>query len=220
MDINSMQAGSGRMLKEDSTPINIADAVYEGIPSIEIIVRGKSTGGSQTTIVDTSQNIEANLFVDCVARLDIGGIAYLRTISANTADTITIGSLPGASASCVYGESEGGQITIVVVDKGSAGNDYTLVVSTSEEVSQDPSASLDEMVLTVLLGTDETGAADNSKNTGTAIAALIDALDEFTATMTGSGGVVAETTDPATFNGGVNVVSVSSGTEYKIIRPI
>ena len=63
---------------------------------------GTATGGSQTTIIDTAKNWEANIWVDAVAEVVIGGIHYLRLVTANTADTVTINALP-AGVACAAG---------------------------------------------------------------------------------------------------------------------
>jgi len=66
---------------------------------------GLATGGSQTTIVDTTRNWQADMWVDATAEVVIGGIHYLRLVTGNTADTITIDALPAGiscSAGCEY----------------------------------------------------------------------------------------------------------------------
>lgn len=61
---------------------------------------GTASGGSQTTIEDTSKNWEANMWRNAIAEVIIGGVHYLRLVSGNTVDTITIAALPpGVSVS-------------------------------------------------------------------------------------------------------------------------
>jgi hypothetical protein len=177
---------------------------------------GIATGGSKTTIVDSVKNFGTNILSGAIAKVRVNGIEYLRSIASNTADTITIATLPGAAAGAVYGDAGGGQVTIACVEEGEAGNLYTLEVVLSPGQDAALSASLLESVLTVFLGTDAEGLADNAKNTGTLVAAAIGDVPGFDATMTGSGGVVAETENPVLFTGGIDAVPVAAGCEYQI----
>ena len=55
---------------------------------------GVATGGSNITCEDTTKNWEVNMWVGCVVEVDIGGIEYHRTITANTATILTFNALP------------------------------------------------------------------------------------------------------------------------------
>ncbi len=55
---------------------------------------GDATGGSLTTIVDTTKNWEVDKWKDAVVEVEVDSIHYYRTISSNTADTLTIATLP------------------------------------------------------------------------------------------------------------------------------
>lgn len=56
---------------------------------------GVATGGTNTTLQDTTKSWEVNMWAGCVVEVDIGGIEYHRTIATNTADTLTFAALPG-----------------------------------------------------------------------------------------------------------------------------
>lgn len=57
---------------------------------------GVATGGTNTTLQDTTKSWEVNMWVGCIVEVDIGGIEYHRTITANTATVLTFNALPGA----------------------------------------------------------------------------------------------------------------------------
>ena len=58
---------------------------------------GVATGGTNTTLEDTTKDWEVNMWAGCVLEVDIGGIEYHRTITANTATVLTFNALPGAT---------------------------------------------------------------------------------------------------------------------------
>jgi hypothetical protein len=156
------------------------------------------------------------MFKNTIAEVTVGETTYFRTISGNTSDTITIATLPGDKARARLGSVEAGEVTIVCANAGVGGNEYEVEVVLSSGQNMELSASLTDLMLTVYLGTNAEGLADNSKNTATAIAAKIDEIAEFTATMTGAGGVIAVTENPIPFTGGTAVVAVSAGDKYRI----
>jgi hypothetical protein len=180
-------------------------------------IKGTATGGSPTTIVDSALNLETNVLANKLAKVLINAILYVRKITANTADTITIPAIQAAvAAGAVIGEASGGQVTIACAVAGAAGNDYTVEFVNGSGNNVPLSAALNGTVLTVTLATNGSGLPDDSANTGTAVAAAIDALAEFTSTMTGAGGVVAATTEPVPFTGGVDAIAVVADTPYSI----
>jgi len=78
---------------------------------------GTATGGSQITLVDTDKNWETDMWKGAVLEVysEADSIYYLRTVSSNTSDTITISSLP-AGKSVVSGDSYALRLTIGLVD--------------------------------------------------------------------------------------------------------
>jgi hypothetical protein len=56
---------------------------------------GIATGGSNITLEDTTKDWEVNMWIGSVVEIDIGGIEYHRTITANTATILTFNALPG-----------------------------------------------------------------------------------------------------------------------------
>ena len=178
---------------------------------------GTATGGSKTTIIDTSKNFETNMFAGHITKVTISGVDYYRTVASNTATTLTIATLPGAAASAMVGTPDTAEVTVVYVNEGVAGNSITAEVVAAPGDNDNLSASFADNVLTVYLGKTG-GVLDDAKNTATLVAVKIDELAEFTATMTGSDGVVPVTVTPVEFSGGIAVVNVAAGSVYQIMR--
>jgi len=55
---------------------------------------GDATDGSLITIVDTIKNWEVNKWVDAIVEVEVDDVHYYRTVTSNTADTLTITALP------------------------------------------------------------------------------------------------------------------------------
>jgi len=200
------------------SPLSEGAATEATLVEIKVFDGGTATGGSKTTIVDTGKDWETNMFAGNVAKITVGTKDYYRTVASNTANTLTIATLPGAAASAIIGTPGTAEVTITVVAEGVGGNSYTAEVVEAPGDDDNLSASLTGTVLTVYLGKTG-GALDNAKNTAILVAAAIDAIPEFTAAMTGSGGVVAAM-EAVPFTGGVAVVDVTAGSEYQIMRKV
>lgn len=122
-----------------------------------------------------------------------------------TAITVNLATDAGTAASADIGSGDDGTVTTTVDAVGDAGNDYTIevVVGTGENVAL--SAAIDGTEITVTLGTDGTGAADNAKNTAALVAAAISILDGVTAAASGEGDAALTTAEgPTSFLGGVD----------------
>lgn len=184
-----------------------------------VLIRGEATGGSATTIADTTKNFDTDLVKTKLVKILISGIEYLRTISSHTVDTLTVAKFKDAvAASCVIFPAYDYEVTAVVVAAGLAGNNYSVVVVKSDEANGNLAAALDGSVLTITLGVDADKALDPAKNTGTLIAAAVDALAEFTASVTGGDGSVAATvTGTYVFTGGADAVVPRTGDPYEIL---
>ncbi len=90
------------------------------------------------------------------------------------------------------------------------GPNYTVVVNAGVGNSVDLAAAFnaDTRRITVTLGTDSNGAADDTKNTGTLVAAALDGLSVVSCTTSGSGaGIVAPIT-VKTSSGGMGAFTV------------
>jgi len=66
---------------------------------------GVATGGTNTTLEDTTKDWEVDMWVDAIIEVVIGGIEYHRTVTGNTNDTKTFNALPvgvAVVAGCSY----------------------------------------------------------------------------------------------------------------------
>jgi len=76
----------------------------EIIPSVRLVIaRGVSTGGSTTTMVDTTKSFEADLYNGKVAKVTVDNVDYYCTITASLGDTLTFAQIAKAvTADCPY----------------------------------------------------------------------------------------------------------------------
>jgi len=226
--IKNLPPSTGRIIQEDGDVVNFADVLYnsegkqlfsnDNPAVVEVQSKfngGIATGGSNTTIIDDAKSFEINMFSGNVVKVIVADIEYYRTVLSNTETTLTISSLPGSAASAILGTAGTAEVTVICANKGIGGNEYTAEIIEAPGTDDNLSASLIGLVLTIYLGKTG-GVLDNTKNTATAVAAVIDQIPEFFATMTGSGGVIEVTVEPVSFNGGIAIVSVSVGCDYQI----
>lgn len=84
-------------------------------------------------------------------------------------------------------------LTVTAATAGGAGNDLTIrAITGAPTINVALAAAQSGNAITVTLGTDGSGVLDDSKNTGTLVAAEVDALASVLCTTSGSGaGVVA-----------------------------
>jgi len=129
-------------------------------------------------------------------------------------------------ASTTIGSGDDGVITITSLDDITTDKSIEVVVAT--EVSEEMSVSYATDKITVTLGTDSEGVADDTVNTATLIAAEINKLSGFTASVSGSGETaISEAVEEKSFTAGQlgtpspvsGVALVSSGTYYVCIAP-
>ena len=208
----------GRVIKNDNTQVNIGD-MLEGLYRT-ISISGVATNGTPSIVNDTTKDLEPGLFANKLIKITIDGVDYIRTIIDNLKDEIMFSPLQDAvAASAVVGVPEGAQITIVCNFVGDEGNSYLVEIVNGEGENIPLSAVLDPdtNTLIVTLATDAAGLPNNASNTGMAVAAAIDVLPEFIATMTGAGGVVTETLEPISFIGGIDGIVITEGTPYEIL---
>ncbi len=56
--------------------------------------QGTATGGTNTTLVDTTKGWQVNIWEDALVEVTIGGVTYVREIDSNTADTLVFATNP------------------------------------------------------------------------------------------------------------------------------
>ena len=106
------------------------------------------------------------------------------------------------SATATIGAGTNGVVTITVVEPGTEGNSYTVVVVLGVGNNIAMSAVLVGTALTVTLGTTGAGVADDTKNTAVLVAAAIGAIPELGATASGTGSSRIPVTSVRSFSGG------------------
>ena len=88
-------------------------------------------------------------------------------------------------ASTTIGSGDNGIVTVIALNDISTTKKIKAVVAT--DVSAKLNVAYTSNIITITLGTDATGAADDTKNTATLIAKAIDELDGFSAIASGTG---------------------------------
>lgn len=76
----------------------------EIIPSVRLVsVRSVATGGSTTTIVDTTKSFETDLYKGKIAKVTVENVDYYCTITACSGNTLTFAAIAKAvTAGCPY----------------------------------------------------------------------------------------------------------------------
>lgn len=175
-----------------------------------------SDNSTNIVLVDDEKNFETDIYNGKLIKIVIDGVEYIRTITDTTLNTIGFASLGGSAATAILGSHDAGEVTIVTDGMSADYNSYTAEVVVSSGQNMNLSSSFSNGVLTVYLGTDANGDPDGSKNTATAIAESISQIPDFTATMTGSGGVIAPTENPVNFSGGADAIIPAANDPYFI----
>jgi hypothetical protein len=111
------------------------------------------------------------------------------------------------SATASVGAGGNGVVTVTAA-AGAVPNTYSLVVVNGTGVDSALAAAFVSPTLTVTLGTDAEEAPDDTKNTATLVAGVIDALANFTAVASGTGATVVPE-DSDSFTGGRDRMSVT-----------
>lgn len=123
-------------------------------------IQGLATGGTVTTLQDSSKNLLVNSLQGKSVKIIIDGVEYIREIISNTADTLTFANIVAKVAATAVVEKAGaGKVTITAVPEGDYANDYEVVVEAGTGPSADTVAAFANGVLTITLGTDAGTAA-------------------------------------------------------------
>lgn len=209
-EVQKSTGGSAHVRLTENPSVRIIE-----VPSIEArSFKGVVTDVAPEGLTDSTIDIEAALWANKTIQIVIGGKKYIRKITASEGSLITFPALipevpevpevPAVSATAVIGEAGGGQVTVTRDTAGVYDGSVEYVAGVGESVTLE--ATFADDMITVTLATDENGDLDNEENTGTAVAAAIDTLEGFSATMTGAGGAVAQTAEPVPFDGGSDLV--------------
>jgi hypothetical protein len=107
-------------------------------------------------------------------------------------------------ASVDIGEGDNGVVTITADTLGTEENSYSIELVEGVGADVDLSATITDGAIVVTLGTDELEALDDTKNTATLVAGVIDALSGVSAEASGTGATA--------FTAAVAETSLSGGT--------
>lgn len=120
------------------------------------ILWGRASDGSATTLKDDTKNMTTDVFKSKLIKIIVGGVEYIRSISANSADTFTFAALVAAAAAKAVLDNTaggGGKVTITADPAGTYANAYTVETVKGEGKDADTEASFIDGVLTLTLGT-------------------------------------------------------------------
>lgn len=90
--------------KADGTTVNLTEFLSDLVSRMtEVAIdSGAATGGSTTTLVDTTRNWQADKFIGGWAEITIAGVHYFREITDNDATSITFATTPAVVAGTLY----------------------------------------------------------------------------------------------------------------------
>lgn len=120
------------------------------------ILWGRASGGSATTLKDDTKNMTADVLKNKLIKIIVGGVEYIRSISANSADTFTFAALVTAVAAKAVLDNTaggGGKVTITADPAGTYANAYTVETVKGEGEEAGTEAAFNDGVLTLTLGT-------------------------------------------------------------------
>jgi len=190
------------------------------------LLKGTATGGTETTIVDTSKDFDVAAFANKIARVTIGNIEYYRAISACGGDTITITTILDAVGSiAVVGSGEGaeGQVSIRCHGDliGEVGDDYSVQIVQGTATTGDDIATLNTTTKTLTI----TVNLDGSSNPRTLAAGTLQTLlgntvgiaDKFEIPVGFTAGDLPIGGDAVPFAGGIDGIPVPVGAPYEIL---
>lgn len=191
----------------------------------EASLKGTATGGTTSTLVDATKDIEAGYLVNKTIKMTINNIDYIRAITDNGGNEIQFSDTfvdAGATATLGNGEEAEGKVQIICKGDlmGAVGNEYSVEVVQGEATAGDDIATLDAdaKVLTITVNmTSESEprvlAAGNLEallaNTAE-ISELFEVMPDFVA------GNIPATTEAVPFENGADAIPVVSGTKYVI----
>ena len=220
--INNIPPETGRMLGEQEV-INVADKINEisNAPVGITVIKGIATGGSSTTIVDDTKDFTPNMLTDSWVKMLVSDKEYVREVSSNGANTITIPIIePAVAASCQLFYDYDYAIGVNYDVAGAAGNTKRIIVTAETGEGHENvnlGAVLADGIITVTLGTDANGALDAAKNEAILVAGAIDAITNFTSIPLATESEPVVTYCDIGLSGGADAYGASEGTVYEVL---
>jgi len=190
------------------------------------LLKGTATGGTETTIVDTSKDFDTAAFATKIAKVTIGNIEYYRAISACAGDTITITTIQDAAgAIAVVGSGLEAEGRVSVHCKGDligvAGNDYSIQIVQGTATTGDDIATLDAenklLLITVNLNALEEPRLLAAGSLQTLLANTVGIADKFEIPDGFVAGNLPIGGDAIPFVGGIDEIAVPVGAPYEIL---
>jgi hypothetical protein len=123
--IQQLPPGTGRLLKEDGTIVNIANLI-ETLSAKDFtssLDSGTATSGTTVTLVDTTKSWATNILAGAILAYTHAGVKYAVTVVSNTATTIT---WTGAAA---FAPGAGDAYVISAGASSSGGSGGTVAIS-------------------------------------------------------------------------------------------
>lgn len=190
------------------------------------LLKGTATGGTETTIVDSTKDFDTTAFASKIAKVTIGSIEYYRAISACVGGTITITTIQDAGgAIAVVGSGEGAEGQVSIHCKGDligeVGNGYSVEIVQGTATTGDDVVTLDAVNKVLLVTVNLTALSEPRTLAAGGLQTLLantagisdnfEIPDGFTAGNLPIGG------DAIAFIGGIDSIPVPVGAPYEVL---
>ncbi|MBU7006305.1 hypothetical protein [Phosphitispora fastidiosa] len=193
------------------------------LPAEVSTIRGTATDGTETMVIDSTKDFEADVLIGKVVKITIDGVDYFRRITGSVANSFIFPAiLDPVAASAVIGSGQDaeGQVTIRCQGDldGEAGNAYSVEIVQGVDTTGDTIASLEGTVLTITVNLDGLGdprllAAGDMQNL---IANTVGVSDKFIVDAVFVAGNIPIGGAAIPFTLGADGISVVAGTQYEI----
>lgn len=227
-NIDAKQSTHDNLNCNANLQVNDADNSFNNPAFVEdVTTKGNATGGTDTTLIDTTKNFEADILNGTTAIISVDGIDYYREIIGSVGNTFTFSSLyPGVAAFVTLTGSAGASIGIRCKDVGVVGNSYKIILEEGTGVSSDSAVAWDAgtTTLTITSSTDGDGNPEGIMpgNLELLFAGVpaVDALFSVDDDFTGGTPLDLVASPGASFTGGIDAVEVGAGAAYEIRRKV
>jgi hypothetical protein len=182
-------------------------------------IYGTVGGGGPFGIIDSTKNMEADIFLGDIIKITLGRTEYFRKITASVGDTFGFESLGDETkAFAVLENPEGGAAQISCDIAGADGNKYSIELIPGEGPDAVQEITLTDNLITIKSATDPIGDPipmiaemliplfENSELHGT-----------FTVEPDLTPGLLLFTEEPVQFINGMDYVTPEVGDEYEVI---
>lgn len=177
------------------------DSLYAGTPAIAV---WGDIEGAQITVSTDSVGTEWNDYTLTVQHALLNSVLTSATLDGTNIDVIVGTAADGVAANADIGSGGDGTVTVTYFEVGEIGNEYSIEVVLGSEPSQPLSVEFNSPVITVNLATTEESVPDVTATTAAQIAALINELELFTATASGTGLTPVPVQVETSLAGGIN----------------